>query len=42
LLKEAKEIENNQVKYLLNETKKLVKILGSSILTLKGKISFEF
>ena len=40
LLKEAKEIDNNQTEYLLNETKKLVKILGSSILTLKGKNKF--
>jgi len=40
LLKEAKEIKNNQIKYLLNEIKKLVKILGSNILTLKGKNKF--
>jgi len=40
LLKEAKEIDNNQTEYLLNKTKKLAKILGSSILTLKGKNKF--
>ncbi|GAG74062.1 unnamed protein product [marine sediment metagenome] len=37
LLKNAKKINNNQIEYLLNETKELAKILGSSILTLKGK-----
>ena len=37
LLKDAKKINNNQIEYLLNETKELAKILGSSILTLKGK-----
>ena len=40
LLKEAKKINNNKIEYLLNETKKLAKILGSSILTLKGKNKF--
>jgi len=40
LLKEAKKINNNQIEYLLNETKELAKILGSSILTLKGKNKF--
>jgi len=40
LLKDAKKINNNQIKYLLNETKELAKILGSSILTLKGKNKF--
>ena len=40
LLKDAKKINNNQTEYLLNETKELAKILGSSILTLKGKNKF--
>ena len=40
LLKDAKKINNSQIEYLLNETKKLAKILGSSILTLKGKNKF--
>ena len=40
LLKDAKKINNNQIGYLLNETKELAKILGSSILTLKGKNKF--
>jgi len=40
LLKDAKKINNNQIEYLLNETKELAKILGSSILTLKGKNRF--
>ena len=40
LLKDAKKINNNQTEYLLNETKELVKILGSNILTLKGKNKF--
>ena len=40
LLKYAKKINNNQIEYLLNETKELAKILGSSILTLKGKNKF--
>jgi four helix bundle protein len=40
LLKDAKKINNNQIEYLLNETKELAKILGSSILTLKGKKKF--
>jgi four helix bundle protein len=40
LLKNAKKINNNQIEYLLNETKELAKILGSSILTLKGKNKF--
>ncbi|GAH30486.1 unnamed protein product, partial [marine sediment metagenome] len=31
LLKDAKKINNNQIEYLLNETKELAKILGSSI-----------
>jgi four helix bundle protein len=40
LLKDAKKINNNKIEYLLNETKELAKILGSSILTLKGKNKF--
>lgn len=40
LLKDAKKINNNQLDYLLNETKELANILGSSILTLKGKNRF--
>jgi len=40
LLKDAKKINNNQIEYLLNETKELAKILGSSILTLKGENKF--
>ena len=37
LLKDAKKINNTQLEHLLNETKELANILGSSILTLKGK-----
>jgi len=37
LLRDAKKINNTQLEYLLNETKELANILGSSILTLKGK-----
>jgi four helix bundle protein len=37
LLRDAKKINNAQLKYLLGETKELANILGSSILTLKGK-----
>ena len=40
LLKDAKKINNNQIEYLLSEAKELAKILGSSILTLKGKNKF--
>ena len=40
LLKDAKKINNNQIEYLLNETEELAKILGSSILTLKGRNKF--
>lgn len=40
LLKDAKRTNNNQIEYLLNETKELAKILGSSILTLKSKNKF--
>ena len=37
LLRDAKRINNSQLEYLLSETKELANILGSSILTLKGK-----
>lgn len=37
LLRDAKKINNAQLNYLLNETKELANILGSSVLTLKGK-----
>jgi len=37
LLRDAKKINNPQLEYLLSETKELANILGSSILTLKGK-----
>ncbi len=37
LLRDAKKINNPQLEYLLNETKELANMLGSSILTLKGK-----
>jgi four helix bundle protein len=37
LLRDAKKINNPQLEYLLNETHELANILGSSILTLKGK-----
>jgi len=37
LLRDAKKINNAQMEYLLSETKELANILGSSILTLKGK-----
>lgn len=37
LLRDAKKINNTKLEYLLNETKELANILGSSILTLKGK-----
>lgn len=37
LLKDAKKINDTRLKYLLNETEELANILGSSILTLKGK-----
>jgi len=40
LLKDAKKINNHHIKYLLNETKEIANILGSSILTLKGKNRF--
>ena len=37
LLRDAKKVNSPQLEYLLNETKELANILGSSILTLKGK-----
>jgi len=37
LLRDAKKINSARLEYLLNETKELANILGSSILTLKGK-----
>jgi four helix bundle protein len=37
LLRDAKKINDAQLEYLLSETKELANILGSSILTLKGK-----
>ena len=40
LLRDAKKINSVQLEYLLNETKELANILGSSILTLKGKNKF--
>ena len=40
LLKDTKKINNNQIEYLLNETEEFAKILGSGILTLKGKNKF--
>ena len=40
LLRDAKKIKNAQLEHLLNETKELANILGSSILTLKGKNRF--
>ncbi len=40
LLRDAKKIKDAQLEHLLNETKELANILGSSILTLKGKNRF--
>ncbi len=37
LLRDAKKINNTKLNYLLNETNELANILGSSILTLKGR-----
>ena len=37
LLRDAKKINSAQLEYLLGETKELANILGSSVLTLKGK-----
>ena len=40
LLKDARRINNPQLTYLLQETKELSNILGSSILTLKNRNKF--
>ncbi|MBN1354357.1 MAG: four helix bundle protein [Candidatus Omnitrophica bacterium] len=40
LLKDAKKISGPQLEYLIGETNELANILGSSILTLKGKKKF--
>jgi four helix bundle protein len=40
LLRDAKKINNARLEYLLGETKELANMLGSSILTLKGKNKF--
>ena len=37
LLRDGKKMNNPQIEHLLNEIKELANILGSSILTLKGK-----
>jgi len=37
LLRDARDVNSPQLKYLLNETQELANILGSSILTLRGK-----
>ena len=37
LLRDAKNINDSRLEYLLNETKELANILGSSVLTLRGK-----
>ena len=37
LLRDAKKISNSQLEYLLKETNELANILGSSMLTLRGK-----
>lgn len=37
LLRDAKKINGSELEYLLSETQELANILGSSILTLKGK-----
>jgi four helix bundle protein len=37
LLRDAKKINNSELEYLLSETKELANMLGSSVLTLKGK-----
>lgn len=37
LLRDAKKMDNARLRYLLGETKELANILGSSVLTLKGK-----
>jgi four helix bundle protein len=40
LLRDAKGIKNQQLDYLLKETKELANILGASLLTIKGKNKF--
>ena len=40
LLKDARKVNNPQLEYLLNETNELANILGSSILTIKGRNKF--
>jgi len=40
LLKDAKNIDGQEMDFLLQETKELGNILGSSIITLKGKRTF--
>ncbi len=40
LLIDAKDVRNQKLDYLLNETKELANILGASVLTLKGKNKF--
>ena len=37
LLRDAKKMDNARLRYLLGETKELANILGSSVVTLKGK-----
>jgi len=37
LLRDAKKMNDSRLAYLLNETKELANILGSSVLTLRGK-----
>ncbi|MBN2272519.1 MAG: four helix bundle protein [Sedimentisphaerales bacterium] len=37
LLRDAKKIDSDELRFLLSETKELANILGSSILTMKGK-----
>jgi len=37
LLRDAKKINSPELEYLLNETKELANMLGSSVLTLKGR-----
>jgi four helix bundle protein len=40
LLRDAKGIKNQQLDYLLKETKELANILGASMITIKGKNKF--
>jgi len=37
LIRDAKKIKNSKIEYLIKETQELANILGSSVLTLKGK-----